>query len=224
VGQPSLELRLDDLGCDVFDSFSCSAPIASPSASSFTLSVFNWGSNATGSIELSDNCGGRFSAPIEGVNNIQGFWLPPVAGGVCIVTGRATNGDGAVGTVRAAVLVRPGTPATSAPPLLSVSLEVNVGFCQFETNDPAAPADCGTLPPGGFVRASIFSNWLDGTPGSLEITDDCGGGRTEARDSLSTLFRAWQPMGESGAVCTVTVRGVSLQGVEGVATGRFTLE
>jgi hypothetical protein len=49
-------------------------------------------------------------ATLPACRNMTGFWLPPVAGGVCILAARAVSGDGLSRTVAAAILVPAGTP------------------------------------------------------------------------------------------------------------------
>jgi hypothetical protein len=226
VSAPVMELRLQTLHCDVstggFDS-SCSEATASPSASSFTLNTFGWGVSTPGTLELSDNCGGRFGTTFRNSDIVQGAWLPPVAGGLCIFTGRAVNSDGAVGTVTAAVLVHPGTPATSQTPGLFVSMNTDRGGCGFGNNDPSAPRGCGVGSSGATAFVSISVDWpFDGNPGSIDVSDDCGGGFFQA-PTASSLSRSWIIAGSFGSTCTVTARAISLQGTVGTATGMFTL-
>jgi hypothetical protein len=224
VSAPVLELQLDAVRCDVVTgtaNSSCADTIASPSTSTFRLNPFGWGVSTPGMLELSDNCGGRFGTTFRNSDLLQGVWLPPAAGGLCLVTGRAINGDGAVGTITAAVLVRPGTLATSQVPQLSVSLGTDLSGCNFNNNDPSTPLNCGAGSAGSVASVFVGVNWLDGIPDSLEVSDNCGGGPFQA--SNINLFRSWVIAGGFGTICTVTARAVSLQGVEGTATGQFTV-
>jgi hypothetical protein len=225
VSAPALDLRLDAVRCEVFTgSFnsSCVDAIASPSTSPFSLSTFGWGLSTPGTLELSDNCGGRFGAIARTSDFMQGTWLPPAAGGLCIITGRAINGDGAVGTVTAAVLVHQGTPATSQAPQLRVEIDTNLNACAFGNNDPSSPLNCGAGSAGATAFVFISMNWLDGIPDSLQVSDDCGGGVFQASNPNS-LFHSWTIAGSFGQICTVTARAVSLQGAESTATGIFTV-
>ena len=225
VRAPVLELRLNALLCDVttgaFDS-SCSNAIASPATTPFQLNVFGWGVSTPGTLEIADNCGGSFGATFRGQDTIQGSWLPPAAGGLCIITGRAVNGDGAIGTVTAAVLVHPGPQATSATPSLNVSISTELGGCFFVNNDPSAPPSCGGSEIGFTVFLSMSANYLDGNPGTLEVTDDCGGGHVVSPNPFS-FGQLWTVTPNGAASCTVTARATSLQGAVGTVTATIPL-
>jgi hypothetical protein len=94
--------------------------------------------------------------------------LPPVGGGLCLLTVRAVSTDGVVGTVTAAVLVRPGTAATSNPPRVFASFDTGCAL-----GDASAPADCSVFPPDAnhFLTGSVSQ--LDGHPCALTIDDSC---------------------------------------------------
>src|SRR5512140_191741 len=65
VTRPTLSFSLPGLGCfpSAGGNASCSAnTLASPSATQFGVTVFSWGGSSPGTLELSDNCGGRFGA------------------------------------------------------------------------------------------------------------------------------------------------------------------
>jgi len=113
VAAPQLTFSLDQLGCSVVSGgdSSCQTTTASPAISGWTVNVFSWGGSTAGTVTLSDNCGGSSSNGSLVGDVASGSWLPPVAGGLCIVTARAVNHDGAVSTLSMAVLTRPGSPA-----------------------------------------------------------------------------------------------------------------
>jgi hypothetical protein len=225
VAAPALGFTLGSLGCGVFrhSNSSCSQTIASPSTSTFTLNTSSWGLSTPGSLELSDDCGGRFGVSFRNSDEIQGMWLPPTAGGLCLITGRAVNGDGAVGTTTIAVLVRGGTPPAPLVPQINAVLISQDIFCNFSNfNDQSSPRNCDGEFAGSSVSAIASANYLDGILGALEIEDDCGGGRTQAADPRS-MSRLWTVAGPPGATCTVSVRATSWQGDRSVAVGRFTI-
>jgi hypothetical protein len=220
VRSPALELRLNTVHCDVLtgsSDSSCPDAIASPATTSFQLNVFGWGVSTPGTLEITDNCGGSFGVTFPSEDLIQGAWLPPAAGGVCIITGRAINGDGAIGTVTAAVLVHPGTQATSQTPSLNVSISTEFGSCFLFNNDPTAPLSCGGTEIGVSVFLNTNASYLDGNPGTLEVTDDCGGGHTVSSNPFN-FGQLWTVTPSGGTSCTVTVRATSLQGAVGTAT------
>ncbi|HEU4727243.1 MAG TPA: hypothetical protein VFT22_05130 [Kofleriaceae bacterium] len=213
VTEPSGVLNIPAVGCSVFSgslglsNASCSSTIASPATADYGVSVFGWGAASTpGTIELSDDCGGRFGTSSRNPGGVFGSWLPPVNGGLCKLTVRATNGDGLVDTITAAVLVRAGTPATSQPPGVFVTLE---NGCQL--GDPASPPVCDFIAPGR-VRGVFGSiSWGDGTPGSVIITDDCAGLQIQP-DVTSFFNNSWIVPDQEGRTCTTRVRATSLQG------------
>jgi hypothetical protein len=90
---------------------SCPTTIASPTSASLTVGVSGWGLGVPDSLEVSDNCGGRARMDLHTSDFIFGSWLPPAAGGLCILTARAVNSDGVVGTASMAILTRPGAAA-----------------------------------------------------------------------------------------------------------------
>jgi hypothetical protein len=221
VTAPMMFLSLPTLGgCLVFPggNASCSDTIASPTTAPYQVSVFNWGSSAPGTIELSDNCGGRFGTDSRNAGDRFGSWLPPVAGGLCILTARAVNGDGLASTLSAAILVRAGGPATAQPPVFSGSL---ANGCFFQSS--GVPADCGLAQAGGSF--GLFGNmfWADGHPGSLTITDDCGGGAQSDPNNLFFFDAPWTLPSEPGRICTTTVRATNLEGVSSDAVARYQL-
>jgi hypothetical protein len=115
VTAPGIDLSL--LGCigSTGQNSSCQAKIASPAEAPYQLTVFNWGSAVPGTIELSDDCGGRFDEASRNPGDRSGAWLPPVDGGLCIITARAINDGGLAEVVAIALLTRPGTPPMAAP-------------------------------------------------------------------------------------------------------------
>jgi hypothetical protein len=150
--------------------------------------------------------------------SIEGRWFPPPSGGLCFLTGHATNGDGGVATVTAAVLTHPGTQGTSTVPQIDARLFTSNGLCQFHNTEGAEPTAC--LSAGRFGNASLQPtvDWGTGDPGTVRVTADCG------HPSNSGFDYRWEVLGSSGGRCTVTVRATSLQGVQGVAQAQFTIQ
>jgi hypothetical protein len=179
--------------------------------------VFSWGGSTPGTIDISDNCGGRFGTSLRFIGDVNGFWLPPVGGGLCFVTAHAVNGDGLSATVTAAVVTHPGTAATARPPQPSAQF---VNLCSF--GNSASPSDCGTVQIGN--QLSLFATvfWDDGFPDSVTITDDCVGPRPDVIDT-SFFSISWLASGIPGATCTTTMRATNLQGVSTEIAARYHL-
>lgn len=224
IAAPVLGLSFPGFDCDVLHggaNSSCPRTVSSPEIRTYTLSTFDWGRSTPGTLELSDNCGGRFGFTTRDQNFLEGAWLPPAGGGLCLLTGRAVSGIGAVGTVTAAILTRPGAPATSGTPQLSVLLSDSFSSCSFGNNDPSMPRTCSAKSRGAFVSVRSAPRYPDGHAGSIDVTDDCGGGHTEV--SAGFFDRGWTVTGVAGTLCTVTVHATSLEGVEASATVVFTI-
>jgi hypothetical protein len=64
--------------------------------------------------------------------------------------------------------------------------------------------------------------WADGHPGSLTITDDCGGAQPEP-NNLFFFDTQWTLPSEPGRICTTTVRATNLEGVSSDAVARYQL-
>jgi hypothetical protein len=220
VTTPALALSLAGVNCSVLagGNASCPGAIASPEVTAYQASVFNWGSSPPGTLELSDSCGGRFGTLARNPGDVTGFWLPPVGGGVCILTARAVNGDGLVGTLSAAVLVRAGAaPAMTQPPQMFVQLDSG---CVFQGS--ATPANCGQIQAGRQLSMFGGVSWVDGLPGSVTIDDDCVGPQPEP-GRADFFMTAWALLPTPGRTCTTTVRATNLQGVSSAVAARYQL-
>ena len=224
IAAPSLYLSLPEAGCYLGPSggnSSCYVAMASPSVASYSVSVTNWGGSTPGSLTVSDNCGGHFGTAYNNPESRSGNWLPPVGAGVCILTANAVNGDGIVSSLSAAILVRAGTPATAQPP--SIYGQLSPGYyCPFDSSSPT-PTDCGVIPAG--VQMVLYSgvSWADGHPGSVTLLDDCNGGLTQPSNAYS-FSSVWNLPSAPGQICTLTVRGTSLQGSTKDASVRYHLQ
>jgi len=218
VTAPAIHLALPDLACFVSPGANASCPtvIASPGTSAYSVSVVNWGSSAPGTLELSDDCGGRFGASVRNPGDVSGFWLPPAAGGLCIITARAVNVDGLVGTLSAAVLTHAGAAPTADPPQLSGRFST---FCTL--SDSTSPANCGVIPPGDllFVFGNVF--WGNGHPGSLTITDDCAGPLPEQISIVNAWEASWIVPDLHPGDCLTKVRATNLEGGTTEVAGRY---
>lgn len=213
VTAPSLGLRMGSVGCFDFqaENSSCPTPIASPDTSSYDVEVFNWGLGSPGTFEVSDNCGGRFGATFRGLGSESGSWLPPVGGGVCIVTARAVSDLGAVATRSRAIFVRPGTVPVTQPPAITVLLD-NVCLLTADT------VDCGSV--FGGRRRSLFGSvdWLDGLPGSLTVEDSCAG--PQPVPGTRFISNAWTVPNVAGT-CITTVHATNLQGASSEVSAQY---
>jgi hypothetical protein len=223
IAAPSVAFQLDELDCSVTSSpdassasdSSCRTTTASPAITTVSAAVIDWGLSTPGSIALTDNCGGTFTGQTALPSVAQAMWQPPVAGGVCILTARAVNGDGGANQARLAVLVRPGVPSVPR-------IEVSTHSCSFTSDDPMQPVMCPAERLGGMqsVTARVF--YHGGPPGSLTMSDSCNGGTFTSPDP-SNLGRAWTLPSVLGLTCTVTVTATSLQGVTSVASAQYRL-
>jgi hypothetical protein len=219
IGSPFMILRLNDVECAAGpgNNGSCPATIASPAMTSYDANVGAWGGGTPGTIDLSDDCGGRFGSSSRGLGDVNGFWLPPLGGGLCFVTAHAVSGDGLSATVTVAVLTRPGTPPTARPPQLNVGFETGCAL-----GSSAMPPDCGLLQTGSRrnVVGGVF--WDDGHPGSLTINDDCAGAQPDP-DTASFFVASWLAPNMPGATCTTTLRATNLEGITTEFAARYHL-
>jgi hypothetical protein len=226
IAQPQIGLELfGSVSCANENGFrinaSCPDSLTSPTTTNYMINVFNWGLSAPGTLELTDDCGGGISALSgEPGFTVQGEWLPPAAGGICQVTARAVNADGGVATATVAVLTHPGEVVTSMPPQISGQVG---NECFFSSTSPT-PTRC----PAQRVGTDTFFflgglNWVDGTPGTVVVTDTCGRGRTVVLVDES-FARSWTLSGTPGATCTVTVEATSLEGATTQTSVQFLLQ
>lgn len=211
VTQPTLTLTLFGGSCRVVagSNASCAETIASPGTTTYQAGVISWGTSPPGTLEVSDSCGGRFGMSQRTPDVLLGSWLPPVAGGLCILTVRAVNGDGLTGTMSAAVLTRAGTAPTTQPP--------RIAFAQLRgcPLTPAVPFDCGPIPAGTQLMLNASMDWSDGQPGSVTVTDSCAGALPAPGDALR-INAAWTVPDQPGTICTTTLQATNLQGVSAI--------
>jgi hypothetical protein len=211
VSAPSIYFGFPDTGCYVLpgSNSSCGGSIASPSITSYGVNVMGWGGSTPGSITVSDNCGGHFGMTNSGPDYRSGSWLPPSGAGVCILTASATNGDGLVSTLSAALLVRAGTPATAQPP--SIWGQLYPGFNCYLDSSLATPMDCGSIPAGAQMSLYGYVSWSDGTPGSITLVDSCSSGLQQPSNAYN-FSSYWNLPNLSGQTCTLTAQATNLQG------------
>jgi hypothetical protein len=219
IGSPFMILTLNDVECAAGpgNNGSCPATIASPAMTSYDANVGAWGGGTPGTIDLSDDCGGRFGTTSRGFGDVNGFWLPPVGGGLCFVTAHAVSGDGLSATVTLAVLTRAGTAPTARPPQPTAFFETGCTF-----GSAAMPQDCGSLQAGS--QRSVFGNvfWDDGHPGTLTIRDDCAGAQPDP-GTPSFFSTTWHAPNTPGVTCTTTVSATNLEGVTTEVAARYHL-
>jgi hypothetical protein len=140
---------------------------------------------------------------------MRGLWVPPAAGGLCIVTAHATNGDGLTSAVQVAVLAHAGSALPDAqPPSLSVGIFTPNIFCSNGT----ASVQCGTFPPGTPLRDFANVSWGNGLAGSVTVTDSCAGAQTVFADFDSFTSSTWTVPDLSGTTCTTLIVATNLEG------------
>jgi len=174
-----------------------------------------------GTLELSDNCGGRFGTSFRQGGVVLGNWLPPVGSGLCILTERAVNGDGVASTLSAAILVHAGSaPAPTQPPSIAFA-GLFTNQTSFSFSDASSPTNIGQIPVGASLivvgPAQGAVDWRDGLPGTLAITDDCAGAQPDPGSVSSFQSAPWNVPDLPGRTCTVTLQATNLQGVTGSA-------
>jgi hypothetical protein len=224
--QPQLSFSVGGEYCHVTphaDDASCSLPIASPDMA-FIYAYGSIESGDSGSITLVDDCGGTFAVEYEGPGYIQTYWLPPTQGGICRLTLRAVSQEGVLSEISMAVAVRPGTPRVpSEGPSVSANLYLyEYGyFCSVYPGQEEVY--CGLTPAGGAAQLDGNVDWGDSFPGTIEITDDCGGAFFDGSTDVpgGYFYSQWQSPG-SAAGCTITVTATSLEGL--TSSGSFVVD
>lgn len=219
---PRMALFIDNGACFMQSGFSsnatCSIEAAQPRVTNVSVSSLGWGLSTPGTLALSDNCGGTFGTQFGNSDALNAVWLPPVAGGLCIIKATAVNGDGGVGTLSAAIVTRAGTPATGPTPQISAFLSSG---CSWGATEPGSPAVCGVF-PGSLVTGFFSAFTPDGFPLAYTVTDDCGGGEPTSGTNSSQITRSWTAPLTSGQTCSVTVTARSFFGVESVGQATLT--
>jgi hypothetical protein len=218
VDAPTLGISLSELGCAVSPGTngSCDRP-AIDTATAYAAGVVNWGGSTPGTFAFTDDCGGTFGISTSTPEGKTGFWLPPAAGGICILTARAVSGDGISATLEMAVVTKPRGPTSSDPPQLGIQA-FGATICSVGTN---ATTDCGTIRPQETL--SIFGSVSYGTghPGAFTASDDCGGVLTLGSDGIF-ISGTWRAPSSFFTTCNVRFDATSLEGVSSSSTLRFT--
>jgi hypothetical protein len=189
---------------------SCSRSIASPQYADFTMFV-SWGNSGPGSITVSDTCGGAVGIGYQDSYSITGRWLPPVQGGVCFLSVHAVNSDGVEANLSAAILVKDGTPPVVSPPSVSVEVSHSQGYCSASSNGGSGP--CDPILSGDTAFVAVWLDWLDGYPGSVVITDDCGGVITTVWNDIYWWEGYWNVPLLPGTTCTLSAQATNLEGL-----------
>jgi hypothetical protein len=222
INPPVLQISLPELQCfqssDIIGlNSSCRNAIAAPAVTTYNASVLSWGGSDPGTLEVTDNCGGSIGVLGRGTSDVAGLYLPPAAGGVCLITARAVSRDGLTTTQTLAVLARPGTDPPAQPP--SVFAEYETG-CVF--GSPGFPTNCGSSFVGNTRTVFFVVNLSDGHPGTLTLVDDCAGAQLVPSYPVGGFFGvSWvTPSPGGGRTCTTTFRATTLEGgvTEAVAT------
>ena len=220
INRPQPVLIFNDLGCFVsqFSDASCTNPIASPSITAWSASVPFWNGSSPGAIEISDDCGGHFGFEQITPDSIGGSWLPPVAGGLCKITARATNSDGQVGTRVAAIFVRPGTAPTPQPIQAQANFEDGCQLVQFGSQ-------CGSTHPGNARSLNGNAFFFPGRPGTVTVTDSCVNPAPPTTISFffSTMFFSaqWTVPSLNGQPFTTCATNIHITSLEGSAIDVF---
>jgi hypothetical protein len=199
---------------------SCSRPIASPEYADFTMYV-SWGNSGPGTITVSDTCGGATGISYQDMYSVAGRWRPPVLAGVCFVSVQAVNSEGVVANLSAAIAVRDGTPPVVSPPGFSVEVYHSQGSCSGSSGNP--PPSCGPILAGDTAYMTVSLNWLDGYPGSVVVTDSCGGTNTLNRSWASYWEGYWYVPVQPGSTCTLSVQATNLEGFSSQVDATFQL-
>jgi hypothetical protein len=211
------------------DNASCQFIVASPQPVAYHATVVDWGGGVPGTLTVSDDCGGRFGLSSQSFDDRIGFWLPPLAGDLCILTARATSGDGLTSSIAAAVVADAGAPpAVTQPPAQSAtlfySLTPNQQGTIFLSNPPPALT---MLRAGVSLGLSDFVNWADGLPGTVTVVDSCVGAQPVTVFDFGfgvdtdVSSQVWTAPTTQGVLCTITVQATNLQGVASTVSGQY---
>lgn len=224
ISAPVLSVSFSTLHCAVFSGgdASCAEAIASPTITQYTVAVLSWGSGFFGTSEISDNCGGLFTPEQESGDSQFGLWLPPADGRVCILTARAVNNEGAIAVLAPAILVHPGTPPMTPPPVISAQFTGTA--CLFDSTNPMQPVDCGTIPANSSQFLNVNLTWGNGTPGPGTFSDDCGEVMFPISPGTISFGLGWTMPNEPGRTCNTMIHIRNAQGAESTASALYHLQ
>lgn len=225
VSAPEINLNLyyGNQGCSVYAqgaNASCSRPITSPEYADFNVYV-NPANSGPGTLTVSDTCGGSVGIDYQDPYMIMGRWLPPVTGGVCFLSVHATNADGVAANLSAALLVTNGTPRVVSPPSINMEVQHGMGFCTASSS--GGPVTCNPMSAGDTAYVRITPQWLDGYPGTVVITDNCGGTNNIIRYYSTHYEGTWSVPVQPGATCTLSVQATNLEGYSSQTAAVFQL-
>jgi len=216
IAAPQISWTFFDLPCLVFTggNESCAATTSAPTVHLFNLFVFSWGGSTPGPFEVSDNCGGAFGDDGTQPDSVYRFWLPPAAGGLCIIKVRVTSADGVAAVLTTALVTLPGTaPPIPDPPLVAAAVD---GI----SLSTGTPTDGGTVPAGASRTLTGFVQNRGGHNGLVTLTDSCVG--AVPGPAFFSLSASWTvPNVASGTTCTITLHVTSLEGSSADATGVY---
>lgn len=219
IAAPRVNITFFDLACGVSPggNESCAATIAAPRVTTLSAFVFDWGGSTPGPFEVSDNCGGSFGIDVTDPDTVDRFWLPPVAGGLCIITVRATSADGVAGVETVALVTLPGT----APPVPRAPI-VGAVIDGCALNALGTPASCGAIAAGATRTLSGSVSVSEGHNGLVTLTDSCVGAVPVLVPFFGSLSATWTvPSVPSGTTCTVTLHVTTLEGSSTDAVGVY---
>jgi len=203
-------------GANALDS-SCPIIVSAPDTLRLDMKTLGWGSSTPGDFDLADDCGGRFGIDDQNSDSLLATWMPPAAGGLCILTARAINGDGIATSQSFAFLTRPGTLPVTRPPLVGVGLST----CSLSSPQDA-PQDCGEFAVNSRLGAAVGISWQDSRSGIVTVTDDCGGGQFRSTSS-APFGRIWITSGAPGTTCHLTATATNLEGVTTTVAATYRL-
>jgi hypothetical protein len=219
---PQLFTNLANCGVVAGNDSSCQAEITAPSVAPVSVGVFSWGGSSPGSFEVSDDCGGSVGLDTQFPDFVSGFWLPPVAGGLCILTVRAISADGVIGKMSIAVLTRPGT----APPIPPVpQMFASGGNCTLVPTG-APPPDCGAFAAGAQRTVNASVSLTGGHFGSAVVIDSCAGTfPVRPSPGLGQMVGTWTVPGAApGTMCLTKLRVTTLEGSVGELHAKYRLQ
>lgn len=215
--QPRSSLQLDN-GCLASagaSGHSCQPEVASPSVVHFELAVDDWDGLTAGDLQLTDSCGGHVAIDDAQLDRIQGSWVPPAAGGPCILLGRATSAEGVIGASQLALYAHPGEAYPTTTLWLDATLRGDATQCALHPSTPS----CGHVAAGSSLQLAGDASDL----GLIEIDDSCAGPRRWFGAPSDFSVPSWTVPATPGMSCEVTVRGTSLSGNAKTIATRYTI-
>jgi hypothetical protein len=197
----------------------CEGSIATSGRATVNAAV-DWGNSEPGSLEVFDDCAGRFEVRATDLDSFQAEWLAPVVRSTCVFTARALSTDGAGSEVSAVFMVQGDGP--NGYPRLSAKLSHGNGTCVLA----AGQSDVACSEPisaGDVVQASASIDWGNLTQGSIAVSPTCSGQFVDPVDDGSSFQTAWEAPLIDTTGCEVTFEAISNEGPFTVAKMSFSI-